>query len=55
MTIAHRKKKNIGFGSFYSCEPPEFINTQMSLWKIILLRAMKYRYKDTTLTSKNHL
>lgn len=55
VTIAHRKKKNIGFGSFYSCEPPEFINTQMSLWKIILLRAMKYKYKDTTLTSKNHL
>lgn len=55
VTIAHRKKKNTVFGSFYSCEPPEFINTQMSLWKIILLRAMKYKYKDTTLTSKNHL
>lgn len=46
-----KKRKNlisIPFLQLDLCESPKFRSNQMSSWKTILLRAMKYKHKDNT-------
>lgn len=50
-----KEKQKSHFRSFLHlvlCEPPEFRINQMSSWRTILLRAMKYKYKDNTLAQE---